>query len=101
MVRKWPELSSFISEMNSMNWDDVKIFLGVAQAGSLAAGARRLRLSQATVWRRMRALDEALGARLFERRASGYVLSSHGTRFLRSLDGIEGRFAIAQRNLSP
>jgi len=82
-----------------MNWDDVKIFLGVAQAGSLAAGARRLRLSQPTVWRRMRALDTALGARLFERRASGYVLSAQGTMFLRALDGVDSRLSTARRRL--
>lgn len=83
-----------------MDWDDVKVFLAVAQAGSLAAGARRLRLSQATVWRRIRALDEALGARLFERRPNGYVLSAQGTTFLRALDGIDSRIAIARRRLS-
>jgi len=83
-----------------MQWDDVRIFLAVANAGSLAAGARRLRLSQATVWRRMRALDASLGATLFERRPTGYVLTSQGTTFLRALEGIESTMTVARRRLS-
>jgi molybdate transport repressor ModE-like protein len=83
-----------------MQWDDVKVFLAVAKAGSLAAGARRLRLSQATVWRRMRALDEALGATLFERRPTGYVLTHQGTTFLRALEGVDSTIAVARRKLS-
>jgi molybdate transport repressor ModE-like protein len=83
-----------------MQWDDVKVFLAVAKAGSLAAGARRLRLSQATVWRRMRALDDALDATLFERRPTGYVLTAQGTTFLRALEGVDSTIAIARRRLS-
>ncbi len=83
-----------------MQWDDVRIFLAVAKAGSLAAGARRLRLSQATVWRRMRALDEALGTSLFERRPTGYVLTARGTTFLRALEGVDDVIAVARRRLS-
>ena len=83
-----------------MDWEDVKVFLAVARAGSLAAAARRLRLSQATVWRRMRALDEALSATLFERRSTGYVLTTQGTSFLRALDGVDETFASARRRLA-
>ena len=83
-----------------MDWEDVKVFLAVARAGSLAAAARRLRLSQATVWRRMHALDEALSATLFERRSTGYVLTAQGTSFLRALEGVDETISSARRRLA-
>jgi molybdate transport repressor ModE-like protein len=83
-----------------MDWEDVRVFLAVARAGSLAAASRRLRLSQATVWRRMRALDDALEATLFERRSTGYVLTAQGTSFLRALDGVDETIASARRRIA-
>jgi DNA-binding transcriptional LysR family regulator len=53
--------------MQAMNWDDLRHLLAIARAGTLAAAARRLRVNQTTVARRLGALEAALGARLFER----------------------------------
>jgi DNA-binding transcriptional LysR family regulator len=50
-----------------MNWDDVRYLLAVEREGSLAAAARKLKVDETTVSRRLRALERALGARLFER----------------------------------
>ncbi len=82
-----------------MDWEDLRVFLGVAEAGSLAGAARRLRVSQATVWRRIRSLERALDADLFERHPAGYVLTAAGARFLRSLDGVQRRIEAAHRRL--
>ncbi|HYE51637.1 MAG TPA: LysR family transcriptional regulator [Azospirillaceae bacterium] len=49
------------------DWSDLRIFLAVAEAGSLTGAAARLRLSQPTVGRRLKALEEAVGGPLFER----------------------------------
>jgi molybdate transport repressor ModE-like protein len=83
-----------------MDWDNLRIFLAVAQAGSLAGAARRLRLSQATVWRRIGALERSLDARLFERLPAGYVLTAAGAGFLRGLDGLERTVDGACRQLT-
>lgn len=82
-----------------MDWDNLKVFLGVAEAGSLAGASRRLRLSQATVWRRVRALEEELGATLFERHAAGYALTPAGTGLLRRLGGVHASIEAACRGL--
>jgi len=79
-----------------MNWDDLKVFLAVAGAGSLAGGARRLNVSQATTWRRVRALEEAMQVTLFERRASGYAITPVGTKLLRAIDGVQRTIDAAQ-----
>ena len=39
------------------NWDDIRIFLAVADAGSLSAAGRKLKMSQPTVGRRVEALE--------------------------------------------
>jgi DNA-binding transcriptional LysR family regulator len=61
-----------------MEWDEVRYFLAVARSRSLIAAARGLKVSAATVARRIDALERRLGARLFERRQTGYVLTDSG-----------------------
>ncbi len=48
-------------------WDEVRTFLAVARGGGLKAAAASLRASEATVSRRLRALEARLGVRLFDR----------------------------------
>lgn len=83
-----------------MDWNDLRIFLAVAEVGSLAGAARRLRLSHATAWRRIGALERALQVALFERRAGGYVLTPAGLRFLEGISGVERTVDAACRQLT-
>lgn len=83
-----------------MDWDDLKVFLAVASAGSLAGGARRLGVSQATVWRRVRALEDALRVTLFERRPGGYTLTAVGTNLLEAVDGVQRTIESARGRLA-
>jgi DNA-binding transcriptional LysR family regulator len=89
----------FKFERPGLDWDNLKVFLTVAAAGSLAGAARRLRISQATVWRRITALEASLDTQLFERRPEGYVLAAAGSAFLRSLDGVQRTIETAGREL--
>jgi DNA-binding transcriptional LysR family regulator len=61
--------------MQDFDWNDVRIFLAVADVGSLAKAAERLGISIATVSRRLEALEAALGQRLFDRRANRVELT--------------------------
>lgn len=58
-----------------LNWDDLKYFTAVAEAGSTLGAAQALGVSQTTVARRITALEEALGLELFERLSTGYRLT--------------------------
>ncbi|MFO7806679.1 MAG: LysR family transcriptional regulator [Paracoccaceae bacterium] len=60
------------------NWDDVRVFLAVARAGSLSAASPKLRMDPATLGRRMARLEEGLGAALFVKSPQGYVLTERG-----------------------
>lgn len=55
------------------SWDDLRLFLAAAEAGSLSGAAARLGLGQATLSRRVAALEERLGTRLFQRSRAGLL----------------------------
>lgn len=69
-------------------WDDLKVFLAVAQEGTTLGAARKLGINQTTCARRIAALEEALGAKLFERHAAGYRLLPLGERILPSVEAM-------------
>jgi DNA-binding transcriptional LysR family regulator len=63
-------------------WDDVRLFLAVADFGSLTEAARRLRIGQPTVSRRLAELEELLGYPLFHRSVEGAELTSQGEKLV-------------------
>lgn len=63
-------------------WEDVQLFLAVAEAGSLSRAAKALRIGQPTVSRRLAALEYRLGAQLFRRSVEGAALTSAGERLV-------------------
>jgi DNA-binding transcriptional LysR family regulator len=82
------------------DWGDVQFFLVAARAGSAAKAARRLAVDQATVSRRIRALEEALRAPLFQRGPRGHVLTAAGERLLRRAEEMETASLAAHRDLT-
>lgn len=60
------------------NWDDIRVFLAVARAGSLSAAAPGLRMDPATLSRRISRLEESLARALFARSPQGYALTEAG-----------------------
>ncbi|MGK9167148.1 LysR family transcriptional regulator [Inquilinus limosus] len=71
------------------NWDDIRIFLAVARTGSLTEAARRLGLSQPTVGRHLRSLEELAGARLFDRLPNRLELTVRGRALLQAAGSME------------
>ncbi len=61
-----------------MDWDKLRIFHAVADAGSLTHAGEALHLSQSAVSRQIRALEESLDATLFHRHARGLILTEQG-----------------------
>ena len=71
------------------DWNDLRHFLAVARTGSTLGAARETGTSQPTVVRRIAALEEAIGACLFERKRTGYVLTDIGREMLPRAEGVE------------
>ena len=66
--------------MQSMNWNDLRVFLSIAEHGSLAGASRALDVNHSTVFRRLNTLEGDLDTRLFDRRPDGYQLTPVGDR---------------------
>ena len=71
------------------DWNDLRPFLAVARTGSTLAASRSLKVSQATVSRRVTMLEETIGAALFARSASGYALTARGRSMLPFAEAVE------------
>lgn len=61
-----------------MDWDKLRVFHAVAEAGSLTHAGEVLHLSQSAVSRQISALEESLGVSLFHRHARGLILTEQG-----------------------
>jgi DNA-binding transcriptional LysR family regulator len=64
------------------DWNDLKLFVAVAENGSALAAARILGINQTTVTRRISCLEEDLGLVLFSRLQTGYQLTEAGAQIL-------------------
>lgn len=67
-----------------ISWEDARLFLAVAETGSLSGAARRLKLGQPTVTRRLAALEYQVGTPLFRRSVEGAALTTVGERLVPS-----------------
>lgn len=72
-----------------MNWDDLRYFLAVAREGKMLGAATRLGVSQARLSRHVAALEESVGARLFDRTTRGSTLTLDGTALFATAERIE------------
>lgn len=71
------------------NWDDLKYILAIHRHGSLSAAARHLHVNHATVSRRITALEDKMGVRLFDRLPDGLKASEHGTFAAQTAEKVE------------
>jgi len=72
-----------------IDWDDIRYFLAVARGGSVRAAAEGLGVYHSTVLRRIAQLEDHLGARMFEKRPSGYRLTAAGEEVLELANQME------------
>ena len=86
--------------MAGIEWDDLRYVLAVADARSLAGAARALGVNHTTVLRRVSAFEKRLGLRLFERLATGYVLTAGGEELIAAARHIEDTVTALERKLA-
>ncbi len=73
-MRKWLAVD--------LPWDDVQLFLAIAETGSLSRAAKRLKVGQPTMSRRLADLEHRLGYPLFQRQVAGVALTTAGERLV-------------------
>lgn len=76
---------------------EIEVFIAVNDSGSFAKAARKLRLSPPAVTRAISALEDRLGARLFQRTTRRIAITDVGARFLDSARRILDDLGSAER----
>ncbi len=67
-----------IAKKHNIDWDDLRLFLAIAENRSLSGAARQLGVYHSTVFRRINQFEENISVRLFERLPDGYQLTQAG-----------------------
>lgn len=80
-------------------WDDFRTVLAVCREGTLSGAARLLGVNHSTVFRRINALEEKLGVRLFERLPEGYAMTEAGESVREAGERIENEVLGLSRKL--
>jgi DNA-binding transcriptional LysR family regulator len=72
----------------TIQWSDLQLFLAICEAGSFSAAARKLKVSQPTLSRRISDFELQIGQPLFKRQTQGVSLTSAANRLLPSAKGM-------------
>ena len=83
-----------------MDWDKLRIFHAVAEAGSFTHAGEMLSLSQSAVSRQISALEESLNVPLFHRHARGLILTEQGELLYRTAHEVFAKLAMAEAQLT-
>jgi len=82
-----------------MDWDKLRIFHAVAEAGSFTHAGEGLNLSQSAVSRQISSLEESLNVALFHRHARGLILTEQGELLYRTAHEVFSKLAMAEAQL--
>jgi DNA-binding transcriptional LysR family regulator len=69
-------------KLSELNWDDIRLFLLIAEQGSFRRAAEKVEPGHATLSRRVESLEKALTVKLFNRSSTGLRLTSAGEEML-------------------
>jgi len=83
-----------------MDWDKLRVFHAVAEAGSFTHAGDTLNLSQSAVSRQISALEEALQVPLFHRHARGLILTEQGESLNRTVREVFAKLAMTETLLT-
>ena len=81
------------------DWDDLRYFLAVARCGNITAAAGQLGVNHSTVSRRITAMEKKHEIRLFERMATGYILTEAAEQIYQDALDIENKSHKIERIL--
>lgn len=82
-----------------MDWDKLRVFHAVAQAGSFTHAGEILHLSQSATSRQISSLEQGLGVSLFHRHARGLVLTEQGELLFRTAHDVLMKLESVQTRL--
>ncbi|MEE8515128.1 MAG: LysR family transcriptional regulator [Alphaproteobacteria bacterium] len=83
-----------------MDWDKLRIFHAVSEAGSFTHAGETLNLSQSAVSRQISTLEDSLGTALFHRHARGLILTEQGEHLFKTAQEVFSKLAMAEARLT-
>ncbi len=83
-----------------MDWDKLRVFHAVAEAGSFTHAGETLNLSQSAISRQISALEENLSVPLFHRHARGLILTEQGETLNRTVREVFAKLAMTEALLT-
>lgn len=86
--------------MAEIVWDEFRLVRAIAEARSLAGAADALGINHSTVFRRLGALEKAMGARLFERSRTGYAPTAAGEKMVDLANRISDEIVDLERKIT-
>lgn len=90
---------AFLQSEANINWNALKIFLAIAEMGTLSDAAKELGVNHSTIFRRLNSFEDEIGGRLFERLSHGYELTPMGEELLVSAKKIAATFDDMERHI--
>ena len=83
-----------------MDWDKLRVFHAVAEAGSFTHAGELLHLSQSAISRQVAALERSLSLILFHRHSRGLILTEQGETLYTTTRDVYAKLAMTEANLS-
>ena len=83
-----------------LDWDKLRVFHAVAEAGSFTHASERLNLSQSAVSRQISSLEESLSVPLFHRHARGLILTGQGEILHRTAREVYAKISMTEAHLA-
>lgn len=83
-----------------LDWDKLRIFKAVAEAGSFTHAGETLNLSQSAISRQISALEKSIGQPLFHRHARGLILTEQGEMLMHTTCNVFDQLQTVQMRLS-
>ncbi|GEO40486.1 DNA-binding transcriptional LysR family regulator [Skermanella aerolata] len=83
-----------------MDWDKLRVFHAVAEAGSFTHAGESLNLSQSAVSRQISALEESLNVPLFHRHARGLILTEQGELLNKTARDVFAKLSMTEAMLT-
>lgn len=83
----------------NLSWDDLRLIKAIAEKRNLPAAAKQIGINHSTIFRRLKQVEEVLGASLFEKHRTGYTLTQAGEEIAALAERVDDDIAAVTRKL--
>ncbi|MFL2654968.1 MAG: LysR family transcriptional regulator, partial [Alphaproteobacteria bacterium] len=83
-----------------MDWDKLRVFHTVSEAGSFTHAGESLHLSQSAISRQISSLEDSLNCKLFHRHARGLLLTEQGEALYRTVHEVFAKLTMTEAQIN-